>query len=258
MPLLAGALLVAATPAEANWASGRALFQEEGERDWSIDVVPYIWSIGVTGRLGTAEESVTTVTASDGIVEFPSAADALNAAFMGTLEARWRRWALFVDGSWVELGDSEELDPPFESGRWDVSLAQGTVAAAYELPFDIGPAFDVMVGARWWRLGLGLTFVPDDGSPAIPVEDTLVFADAIVGVRVRQPIGERWNAWARADVGGGMAKIDWSLEAGVGWDFNRYVGLVAAYRILGVNYERDEFLYDMTHSGLIVGLRVGF
>ena len=39
----------------------------------------------------------------------------------------------------------------------------------------------------------------------------------------------------------------------MGYDFKRWFGLTAGYRILGVDFERDGFVYDIVQSGLLLG-----
>jgi len=218
--------------------------------------VPYGWLAGVTGKVGAVPPSGATTTA---VIEFDSITDTLNGAFMAMLELRWRRWRLMNDVFWSRFQDSADLAAPYTRGTWTASLTYGTVGVAYELPFDVGPAIDFTASARWWRLGVGLALdleTPPGGSLA--GDDTVLWADAVFGLRVRQRIAENWHVWARGDVGGGAAKIDWSLEAGMGWDVNRHFGLVAAYRLLGVNFEGQGYLYDVTQTGLLVGLRLAY
>ncbi len=256
--MLLSLLLCVANPARAGWLTGPAQADVPGERDWGIELVPYGWLAGVTGEVGIQDPTQPATTAA--IIEFGSITDTLNGAFASTFELRWRRWRLIADGFWSRFEDSSELSGGFDEGTWSASLAFGSAGVAYELPIDIGPAVDLTAAARWWRLGWSVSMVPatPPGGPTVDADDTVLWADAVFGLRVRQHVAEHWHVWARGDVGGGAARVDWSLEAGMGWDANRHVGLIAAYRLLGVKFSGKGYLYDMTHTGLLVGLRMAY
>ncbi len=87
---------------------------------------------------------------------------------------------------------------------------------------------------------------------------TETWADAVVGTRIRYAITDRWRVSAVADIGGGNASLDWSILGSVGYDFNDYFGLTAGYRILGVDYSNQGFVYDMKQSGLLLGVSLRY
>ncbi len=82
--------------------------------------------------------------------------------------------------------------------------------------------------------------------------------EVIVGARIRYAITDRWRVSAVADIGGGNASLDWSVFGSVGYDFNDHIGLTAGYRILGVDYSNQGFVYDVKHSGLLLGLNLAY
>jgi len=40
--------------------------------------------------------------------------------------------------------------------------------------------------------------------------------------------------------------------------FNSHIGLTAGYRILGVDYSRGGFVYDVRQSGLLLGFNFAY
>lgn len=69
---------------------------------------------------------------------------------------------------------------------------------------------------------------------------TEVWADAIVGTRIRYSINEKWRVGLTADIGAGNANLDWQIFGFVGYRFNPHFGLTAGYRILGVREAREQ------------------
>ena len=60
----------------------------------------------------------------------------------------------------------------------------------------------------------------------------------------------------RFDVGGGGSKFTYQLFGGLGYNINKKIALVGGYRVLDVNYDRNNFVYDTNQRGPILG--VGF
>jgi hypothetical protein len=247
----------AADPVDDRWFAGPALADRDGEgKDWSVDITPYAWLINVDGKVGIAGTQQFPISQT-----FASIRSNLEGAFAGTLDARWRRWHLLVDGSWAGLSDNVAPALPIpgpSSVDVDLDMAFGTVGVGYELPVDLGFAWDVYLGARWWSVEVQAQSVPALVPGLGPQTQSESWGDVVVGTRLRYAITDKWRVTFLGDVGGGASRVDWQIFGGLGYDFNRYVGLTAGYRILGVNYNRGGFIYDTTQQGLLLGLRLGF
>lgn len=260
-------LLLTAAPASAwEWASGPSIFDEEGERSWSVEVLPYLWLASLSGELSLPPATGTLpVDASFGDI-----ASNLEGGFAGLLDLRYRRWHLISDNSWVSLGIDQSTDVPAGTAppvtniatKIDASVAFGTVAAAYELPLGRRFALDVYLAARWWHVTNSTSLEITTAGPGAPGpfagELTESWVDAVVGARWRLPITDKWRVSANADVGAGQADIDWSAMGGVSYFFNAYVGMTASYRVLGVDYEKAGFQYDFIQHGLLLGLNLRY
>ncbi len=254
------------TPALAkwDWATGPSKYDEEGKRSWGVEVVPYFWLASLSGRMSIPDVDGSLPVEAD----FSNLASNLDAGLAGLIDLRFRRWHLMSDNSWVRLQINEDqvVGPAAFSASLTPEVAFGTVAVAYELPLVERFALDVYLAARWWHVKAAATIVgtitgPGPGPPtrfAGSVSGTETWANAIVGFRARYQITDRWRVSAAADIGGGQADLDWSAFASVGYDINRHVGLTLAYRILGVDYSNQGFVYDMKQSGLLLGLNLRY
>ena len=248
-----------------EWATGPSVYDEEGKRDWSVELVPYLFLSGLNGDLALpAGTGTIPVDAS-----FGDLASNLDAAFSGFLDVRYRRWHLMSDNFWVRLSVEQRVEvpgqfPPLEAMETDVDLDQafGSVVVAYELPLNRSFALDLYAGARWWYVTNTTTFSLDTGGPGAPGpftgELTESWWDGIVGLRWRLPITKKWQVAAYGDIGAGAANLDWSVGGNVAYYFNHYVGLTAGYRVLGLDYENDGFLYDVRMNGFLLGLNLRY
>ena len=57
----------------------------------------------------------------------------------------------------------------------------------------------------------------------------------------------------KADIGGGGSKFSYQLFGGFGFRVLPKFALVGGYRSLSVNYDKDNFLFDTTLSGPVLG-----
>ena len=248
-----------------EWATGPSVFDEERKRDWSVELVPYLFLSGLNGDLSTpAGTGTIPVDAS-----FGDLASNLDAGFAGLLDVRFRRWHLMSDNFWVRLSVEQSVElpaplPPSATVQTDVDLdsAFGTLAAAYELPLKRSFALDLYAGARWWYVKNQIAFDPETSGAGTPTPFSGEFKDSwwdgIVGLRWRLPITKKWQVAAYGDIGAGAANLDWSAGGNVTWYPIHYVGLTAGYRVIGVDYENDGFLYDVRMNGFLLGLNLRY
>jgi len=253
--LAMGGAAMGEAPANAgawDWATGPSSQDKEGGRDWGIAIVPYVWIAGLNGEAGLPAVGTIPVDST-----FSDLASNLDGAFAGFMDARYRRWHLLVDGSWVRLKDT--VSPPEVSlveADVESSVAFGFAGVSYELPIDWPASVELYLGARWWHVDLAASI--DTLGPTVSGGLTEVWADAIVGTRIRYAITEKWRVTFKADIGAGGSDLDWNVFAGIGYMFNPHVGLTAGYRILGVDYSRGGFVYDLRQSGLLLGFNFAY
>jgi hypothetical protein len=126
-----------------------------------------------------------------------------------------------------------------EVGRTIVTQPWGTV--------------DVMVGVRYWHLSVDLTAPPE------VLSGDQDWVDATVGAAWRFQPGPHWHLFAKGDLGGGGSKFTWQGLGGAGYDLARCCTLLAAYRYLAVDYEKDNgFVYDVHLNGPALGVTLHF
>lgn len=80
--------------------------------------------------------------------------------------------------------------------------------------------------------------------------------DPIVGLRAQVNFSRWLFAAAQADAGGFGAgsQVTWNTQATLGVNFSRQVALEAGYRYMYIDYDKDNFLYNVNMPGIFAGV----
>ena len=179
---------------------------------------------------------------------------------MGVVEARKGKFILVVDTEYVSVEDDKATPGPLFS---DVTARFKTFnfnpEAGYRLYDDPDnrASVDVLGGIRVWHVSTELDF----GAgilPAIELEGSRNWVDAIVALRGKTNVAEKVFVTGEFDLGGGGSKFTWHVFGGLGYNIKPNIALVGGYRVLDVNYRKDNFIYDMNQRGPILGLGFRF
>jgi hypothetical protein len=239
--LLASLLVIAASPAAAQ--------------DWTFQASLYGWipgmSTSVDTSLGTVEADKS---GSDALQD-------LDAAFMGTLEARNGRWGLIGDLIYANLSASE--DTPFGSlysdADVDVSLTAFSGYAAYRVHETPRLAFDIAGGFRAFAVNVDTTLNSAGVARDRDFDADESWAVPLVAARVIVPFDDRWFATAFADVGGLSGdNTTWQAFASVGYRFDPRWSMQFGYRYMSVAKEIGGRDVDIDLSGPLIGVSAHF
>jgi hypothetical protein len=238
--------------APAKTAKAKSPQSNPDDDEWHFQFLPYFWLAGLHGTAGIGNRT-TQVDESFGDVW-----DVLNFAFMGVFEARKGKFISLTDLEYVNVNDEKATPGPLFS---NVDAKFKTFIFSPEVGYrvwnnpDSSAFVDVVGGARIWHLSTELDF----GAgilPATTVEGSRNWVDAVGGVRGRAALSEKVFVNGYFDLGGGGSKFTYQLYGGGGYNLNKRVALLFGYRVLDVNYDKDNFIYDMNQRGPIMG--VGF
>jgi hypothetical protein len=218
----------------------------------------------VFGMEGTAEAQGRTVAVDS---EWTDVADILeNIEF--SINARVRlethRWRFTVTVDGVTLGDSATfregaLTVDGEVSQWIVAATVGYVIAGGKTDCSACAGtwcLDAFAGVRFWSIGLD---VAGTIGAFAPIDRDETWVDPIVGLH----FDVTWRKWAIAlegDVGGfGVgSEFAWNAMGSVAYRFNCNFSILAGWRVLDVDREDGDFVYDMTMSGPFIALGFSF
>ena len=221
---------------------------------WHFQFTPYLWIVGVSGRAGLGPLAVdvnTGITDSD---------IQLNFGFMGTFEARKKRIVILTDLQFSSLGtDRPSPGPLFSGASADFKTFILEPQVGYRI-FDNPEKeafFGVLGGVRYWHLKTDLT-VNAGVLPGVTASRSRGWVDGIAGVRGKTHLTPRFFVTGEADLGGGGSNLTYHFFGGGGFLVGRRYALIAGYRYLDVNYNKDRVLFDMALQGPLFGLGIKF
>ena len=221
---------------------------------WQFQISPYFWLASLHGTGGVGNRFVQVDES------FGDIWHSLDFALMGVFEARKGKFILLVDTEYVAISDDRATPGPFFS---DVNAKFKTFIFDPEVGYrlyddpDKGASVDVLGGMRVWHVSTEFDF----GAgilPALNVEGSRNWVDAIVGLRGKTALSEKVFVTGKFDLGGGGSKFTWQVFGGLGYNIKPNIALIGGYRVLDVNYDKNNFLYDMNQRGPIMGLGFRF
>jgi hypothetical protein len=230
------------------------------EDRWTFVVAPYLWAISLDG-----DAEVRGIEA-DVDVPFSDAVKDLSFGAMLLVDARRGRFGVAVNGVFVRTSPDDEVGPFDIDATADlaqlgvgpyyraVEWQYGASASGQPLRFVLEP----WVGARVNHLRVELEV---RNGPQFDESQTWV--DPVAGTRFAIDLAERWIVAGEADVGGVVAGSDlsWNVQGYFGYRtslFGQPTTFAIGYRALHVDYDHNDFKWDVTQQGPILGAVLRF
>jgi hypothetical protein len=235
---------------KSNWSPKSDTVSPPSADQWHFQFTPYLWIAGVGGRggIGALSVNVNSSITDDNVH--------LNFGFMGTFEARRNKLSIVTDLQYSNLG-TERPTPGilFSNAKADFKTFILDPEVGYRIASnpEKGRFVDVVGGVRYWHLRSDLRF--DAGLlSARSATGSKDWADGVIGFRGRAALSKRVFVLGKADIGGGGSKFTYQLFGGAGIGVGKRTSLIGGYRDLHVNYDKDNFLFDMSLAGPIFGV----
>ncbi|WP_439626192.1 hypothetical protein [Shinella sp.] len=228
---------------------------EKKAGDWTFAFSPYFWGAGLSGDVAQFGLPTTVHISPD----FSDILDNLDFAVMAAGEARYERYSVFADVIYTKLSVGSGTPRGVIAGSVDVTSETfaGLAGAGYSVLQDGPSNLDIVAGVRVWSVNTEISLHGGilDGRSA---SDGDTWIDAMTGIRGRYFFDDNFYLTGWGLIGTGGANVDWDVAAALGYRFNDTVSAVAGYRALGVDYEKNGFVFDAVQQGPIIGLAVKF
>jgi opacity protein-like surface antigen len=218
---------------------------------WTFTFAPYLWAAGMQGdiaQFGLPEVEVD--------LSFTDILDHFDIGVMGVAEARHDRFGILTDLMYIKLSADNHIDPKGPVvAQVDLSSETLTVLGAleYRLIDDAAGSLDALAGARLWSVSTDFDFSGNVINRS--ANDSETWVDPIVGFRGRLNLSQDFflTSWAMIGGFGVSSDFTWDVMGGIGYQTSDSISLIAGYRGLGVDYENDGFVFDVTQDGPILG-----
>lgn len=232
--------------------------------EWTFTIAPYLWAAGLTGDIGLFGREPVEVDMS-----FSDILNDLKFGGMVVSEAHNGTWGVFSDLMYVKTEAEESItrdirDVPAKlSASVTTDSFTGTLMGEYRAFASDEFSFDIMAGGRLWNVANDISAeLKADGSKVADFsgDDSATWVDPMVGAKTRINTGTPifLTAWGMIGGFGAGSDLAWDAMGGVGWEWNDWFSTVAGYRVLGVDYDHDGFVYDVTQQGFFLGAVMRF
>jgi hypothetical protein len=230
---------------------------------WQFEITPYLFAAAMDGTATVRGISA------DIDMSFGDIWDRLDKAGMLYMTARKNDWVFALDAIYFKIQDeqSQSWQGPLgntNTARLDADMTQQVYGLSFgRRVLDQKAKLDVMGVARYTQLDTNLNLALTTGSALLPDGSRAVSGkedwwDAAIAARVATPIGQKWDLMAYADIGAGGSDLTYQILAGANWQFSKTFSMKLAYRYFYQDYESNNFKWDMTTAGPVVGLGIRF
>jgi len=206
---------------------GAAHAQDPERFHWSI--TPYLWATNTKVDLTFRDQDL-----GSGDITFGDLLDVLDSAFMINMEGGKGHWSLFGDLTYLQTSDSDArtlltIDTDSEQVIFDGAVAWW--------PAGVGSNFSLFGGVRYTDFDDRYSIRIQD-QPVAERRNARSYSDALLGLRYRFELSERWALLTHADFSFGDSEGTWMLRA----NFAYTVGQRRENRIVfGYQYKQAEF-----------------
>jgi hypothetical protein len=225
--------------------------QDANSFGWSI--TPYIWATETTVDLTFRDADI-----GAGEISFNDLLDVLDAAFMIHVEGGRGNWSAFGDLTYLKTSDSTERTALVVDSNSKQLFFDGAVAW---WPGGVGSNFNLYGGLRYSGFDDRYSFrLIINNAPVGERRSTKDYYDALIGLRYRFDLSDRWALLTRADTSFGDSEGTVLLQANLAWT----VGKRQQNRILfGYQYKTAEFRdadlrLDFDYQGPMAGFNFRF
>lgn len=225
------------------------------ESGWTFTVAPYFWAAGMDGTVGQFGLPDIEVDA-----KFKDILHNLDFGAMAVAEARNGSFGLLGDVMYVKLSADKGLDARRVDA--DVELTSETfsalIAAEYRLIEAEGGSLDIMAGGRYWAVSTDVSL--SAAQLDLSRSDGEDWIDPMVGMRGRVNLSPEFflTGWGMVGGFGVSSDFAWDALGGLGYEISDTVSIIAGYRALSVDYQNDDFKFDVTEHGPILGAAFSF
>lgn len=164
--------------------------QENDKTFWSV--TPYIWAVDTSLDLTVEDTDI-----NGGVkIPFSDLLDVLDTAFQIHVEGGKGKWSSFIDLTLLETSDT--IDRPLLTIQTNNKQTLLDAVAVY-WPQGVGSQLNFYGGVRYAGFDNRYRFELD-ANPLVERRSTADYYDALIGIRYRFDLSERWGLLTRADL----------------------------------------------------------
>jgi hypothetical protein len=246
-------LFLCASKVSGQSAPSQSAPSQPSSEGWEFRLIPYLWGTSINGRVGIGDRTA-------GVdASFSNILDHLHFGVMGLIDATWnKKFVVLNDVLYTDLrGFRATPGPLFSSVTPNQKFFLLTPEGGYRILDTSQASLDVLGGIRYWHFNTELQFQPGI-LPGVDLQTSRGWVDGILALKGKVYLPRTWWLTGYGDVGGGGSNITFQFIGTAGVDIHKHYALLAGYRYLNVDYDKDRFLFDTSLKGPVFGFTFKF
>lgn len=230
--------------------AGNVFAQSSDKVYWSI--TPYFWASDTKVDISLKGTSVAGVD-----IAFKDVLDKLDGAFQGHFEGGKGNWSAFTDVTFMSTSDSVQRTVLRIDTKSKPSIVDAVVAY---WPGGVGSALNFFAGVRNTGFDDRYRFYGPNDALLGERKNDKDYTDALLGLRYRIDLSQRWAILTRGDLSFGDSEGTWQLQGLLAYtvgqrQLNR---LVFGYQYKEAEFKDGDLKTSFTYSGPMAGFNFRF
>jgi opacity protein-like surface antigen len=234
----------------------------ETDNGWEVSASPfYLWLLGFNGTLGvggnTAKIDITPIDLY--VKNLGNLLDAFDGLYMGNGEIRNGDFGFAYDILYMDVASGQAVSRNILQANVDVgfSVAFGTVLGSYRVLESERMHVDALAGLRVSNINLSVG-AQLGGGPSATANAEETWVDPVVGFKFGYDYSEKLTlkGWGMIGGFGAGSEFMWDVYAGADYQLTPQFSAFLGFRGGGTDYRKNDFVYDITNWGPMVGIGV--
>ncbi len=228
----------------------------DADSGWRYAMSPYLWAAGIKGESGTLPG----LPPADVDMSFGDIFDDLKFAGMLIATAQKGRFGFGGDLQYVKTSAGVDAAPPiFDDGKLTSETFSLSGWGQYALFDDERSNLKLAAGARLWSVDTELKLSGGLVS-RVKIKHDETWVDPMLGVIGKTDVSPKFFLQGWGFVGGFGVGSDTMIDlfGGVGYRISDKTSTTIGYRWLKLDYDNDDFLYDVRQQGIVAGMTFRF
>ncbi|MFT5790181.1 MAG: opacity protein-like surface antigen [Shewanella sp.] len=222
---------------------------------WEFEISPYLWLVNQQGQTGYVDENGIPVVV-DMDMSFSDIFENLDSAALLNFQANKGGWQFWIDLVYMKLKYDTKVD--FASAELTAKQKMLDIVAAYRFSKHANVEWYAFAGARVIDISnkLEVRFLEQRREPNFGDD----WYDPLIGIKNKWSFSEGFYLISRADVAGFGVGSDfsWGLNLTMNQDLSENWALKYSFRYIDVDYDDNDFIFDMASSGFGLGITYQF
>ena len=222
---------------------------------WKFEISPYLWLVNQQGQTGYVDENGIPVVV-DMDMSFSEIFENLDGAALLNFQANKADWQFWIDLVYMKLKYETKTD--FASAELTAKQKMLDIVAAYRFSNETNNQWYGYAGVRAIDISnsLEVRFLELNRKPNFGDD----WYDPLIGIKNKWSFTEGFYLISRADIGGfGVgSNFSWGLNFTMNQDLSENWALKYSFRYLDIDYDDNDFIFDMASSGFGLGITYQF